>query len=443
MTIVERLGLGRKLIGGIIIAILVIFTPYLACNLFENVQSGHIVVIQSPWSGELTVYNTEGVKWQGFGTVTVYPRAGTFQFEQPVNPYSENSAELARYNKAEDKSFRITFNDSGEAYVSGSIRYEYPTDIEKMKEIHRMFYGHDSVMLGLIEKTMERAIYMSGPLMPSIDSIMSRRSELPTIIEDQARNGLYCVITKDQLVLDEFTGEKKFIKTAEPIKNEQSPNGLMRQDISIVGKYGMSLSNLSIRVNYHPNVQRRADALFASNSDIQIATMNAKKAEQDRRTATEQGQAAATTAEWKAKAISSEKIEQGRRDKEIAVLDAEKLKAVAVLDAQKKFEVAELDKKTAIAYKDAQIQRAEGDSTYKRKLMEADGALGQRLDTYLKSQELWANAFGTYRGNLVPSIIMGNSGTQTSTATDFMNMMMMKSAKDLMGPDGLQIPRNK
>ena len=443
MTLRESLGVGRKLIGLIIIGILVVLTPYLAFNLFENVQSGHIVVIQSPWSGELTVYTTEGVKWQGFGRVTTYPRAGTFEFNQPINPYSENTAEAAKYNKAEDKSFRITFNDSGEAYVSGSIRYEYPTDIEKMKEIHRMFYGHESVMLGLIEKTMERAIYMSGPLMPSIDSIMSRRSELPTIIEDQARNGLYCVVTKDQLILDEFTGEKKFIKTAEPIKNEQSPNGLMRQDASIVSKYGMSLSNLSIRVNYHPNVQRRADALFASNSDIQIATMNAKKAEQDRRTATEQGQAIATAAEWKAKAISSERIEQGRREKEFAVLEAQKAKEVAVLDAQKQAEVAELDKKTATAYKESQIQRAEGDATYKRKLMDADGALGQRLDAYLKSTELWAHAFAAYKGDLVPRIVMGASSGSGGTAGSFMDMMNMKAAKDLLGENGLQIPRNK
>jgi hypothetical protein len=114
-----------------------------------------------------------------------------------------------------------------------------------------------------------------------------------------------------------------------------------------------------------------------------------------------------------------------------------------VLDAQKQAEVAELDKKTATAYKESQIQRAEGDATYKRKLMEADGALGQRLDAYLKSTEMWATAFASYKGDLVPRIVMGTTTGSGGTAGSFMDMMNMKAAKDLLGETGLQIPRNK
>lgn len=434
---------GRKAIGVAAILAMLLVIPYLACNLIEVVEAGNIAVIQSPWDGSLTVHTEPGPKWQGFGTVTLYPRTGLFEFIQPVNPYSEDKAEAARYDKAKDNSHKITFNDGGEAYISGSIRYDYPMDKEKIVMLHRMFYGHDAVIRGLVAKTVERSVYMSGPLMTSIDSFMSRRSDLPILIEDQARNGLYRVVTKEVVLIDEFTKERKQIKQAEPVADPDSPNGLLRQDESIMAKYGLSLANLSITVNYDPKVQGRVNALFAAASDIQIATMNAKKAEQDRKTAAEQGQATATTAEWRAKAIAAEEIARAEKEKRVQILSAEKERESAIIAADQALQVAELDKKTAIAYKDAQLQRAEGDATYKRKIMEADGALGIRAETYLKTQELWATAFGSFRGNLVPQMVMGGSGGQGSSAQDFMNMMMMKTAKDLFGdPNGL-LPRQK
>lgn len=280
---------GRKVIGSVVIVVSLVLGWIMASNLWENIPAGYIAVIQSPFTGELTVHTEPGMKWQGGGSVTLYPRTGLFEFTQPVNPYSENKAEAARYDKANDNSHKITFNDGGEAYISGSIRYDYPMDKEKIELLHRMFYGHDAVIKGLVAKTMERAVYMSGPLMTSIDSFMSRRSDLPILIEDQARNGLYRVITKDVILVDEFTKERKQIKQAEPVKDADSPNGFLRQDESIMTKYGLSLANLSITVNYDPKVQGRVNALFAAASDIQIATMNAKKAEQDRKTAAEQG----------------------------------------------------------------------------------------------------------------------------------------------------------
>jgi len=230
----------KKIVGILLLLIIVVGGGFSSHAMFENVPAGYICVIQSPISGELTVYTEPGLKLQKFGMVTYYPRSGVLDFNQPIE---QNDA--TRYNPADDHALKVTFNDGGEAWISGSIRYDYPLDQEKMKTLHKMFSSHNNVMKGLIEKTVERSIYMSGPLMSSIESFMSRRAELPNLIEDQARNGLYDVLTKDVRVEDEFTKEVKTVKIAEPVKDSNAPGGLKRQEESVLTKFGMSLSNFT------------------------------------------------------------------------------------------------------------------------------------------------------------------------------------------------------
>ncbi|SHN50943.1 SPFH domain-containing protein [Desulfovibrio litoralis] len=400
--------------------------------LFENVAAGNICVIQSPVSGELTVYTEPGIKWQGFGRVTYYPRSGVYEFNQPVDP--NDPSQEKDYVPHLDNSLKITFNDGGEAWVSGSIRYDYPLTTDQIIILHKMFSGHENVLKGLIEKTVERSVYMSGPLMSSIDSFMSRRADVPKVIEDQARYGLYDVVTKDVRIKDEFTGEEKIIKQAEPVRDPKAPNGLARQEDSVLSKYGMVLSNFTTNnISYSPRVQERVNALFAAASDIQLATLNAKKAEQDKRTAEERGKSDAVTAEWKAKTITAEETETARKIALVQKIDAERDKDVANIEANKKREVAEQEKITASLYKDAQLLRAEADATYKRKVMEADGALAQKLDAYKYAVDRFSNAIANYRGAWTPQIVTGNSGAgqNNNAAMNMMEFLSIKAAKDL------------
>ena len=420
----------RKMLGTLILLAIIAGGGVSSYSLFENVPAGYICVIQSPISGELTIHTEPGLKLQLFGKVTLYPRSGIYEFLQPVNP--NDPAQAPYYDPKADKSLGITFNDGGEARVSGSIRYEYPLEAEKIKTLHKMFYGHNNVLKGLIEKTVERSVYMSGPLMSSIDSFMSRRADLPKVIEDQARNGMYDVVTKDLIIEDEFTKEKKSVKQAEPIPMASSPGGLKRQEESVLTKYGLTLSNFTTgHISYSPKVQQRVDALFAAASDIQLATLNAKKAEQERKTAEEAGKANAATAEWRAKTVAAEETENARKVATVQTIEAERDKTVAVIEANKKREVAEQEKITAALYKDAQLLRAEGDATYKERMMKADGALAQKLEAYKYTVDRFAAAMKDYQGAWVPQIVTGGAGAQGNAAMSMMELLTVKAAKDL------------
>lgn len=417
------------LIAGILTLCIIIPCAY---YMFENVPAGYICVIQSPISGKLAIHVNPGVKLQLFGRVTLYPRAGVYEFLQSVAP--GESGTHSRYNAGTDKSLKITFNDGGEAWISGSIRYEYPLEIEKIEILHKMFSHHDAVVDGLIKKTIERSVYMSGPLMSSIDSFMSRRADLPKLIEDQARNGLYEVITRDVVMEDEFTKERKTIKQAEPVKDSSAPGGLKRQEESVLTRYGISFSNFATNnISYSETVQQRVDALFAAQSDIQLATLNAKKAEQDRKTAEEKGKAEATAAEWRAKTIAADEIAAAEKTAQIQNIEAERDKNIAIIAIEKQREVAEKEKVIAELYRDAQILRAEADATYRRETMAADGALELKLNAYKEVNRMYADALMKYTGSWVPQIILGETsgGEGGNTGITLIDLLTTKTARDL------------
>lgn len=62
--------------------------------------------------------------------------------------------------------------------------------------------------------------------------------------------------------------------------------------------------------------------------------------------------------------------------------------------------------------------------------MPADGALEKKLDAYKSVQQMWADAFSKYQGNIVPTTQMGG-GPSMNGATTFMELMTAKAARDL------------
>ena len=83
--------------------------------------------------------------------------------------------------------------------------------------------------------------------------------------------------------------------------------------------------------------------------------------------------------------------------------------------------------------KQAAIKEGEGESTKRRLILQADGALAQKLQTWLEAQQYWADAFSKYQGSIVPQIQSGGAGTGSpgNGATNFMEIMGMKAARDL------------
>jgi regulator of protease activity HflC (stomatin/prohibitin superfamily) len=354
-------------------------------QLWENLDASEIMVVQSPISGELTWHTSPGIKWQGLGRVTKYPRRALYAINQ-----------------------KVRFNDGGHADMSGSIQYDMPLDEKNLTEIHLKFHSAVAVAKQLIETVVNKAVYMTGPLMSSKESYSEKRNSLIHYVEDQVERGVYQTVQREVQIADPITGDKK---TATVVEITMGKDGLpLRQEASVLGSFGIKSFNFSISaIDYEQAVEAQIKQQQQITMDVQTAIAGAKKAEQRAITVAKEGEADAAKAKW----------------------EQEVIKAKAVTEAQQQLEVAQLDTKRAEQEKLAKILRAEGESEYKRKVMVADGALEQKLAAYKEVQGYWADAIAKYQGAWVPTTIMGTPAGGANGATGLMELLTAKTARDL------------
>jgi hypothetical protein len=387
----------------IVVGIVVVVSLLLSREVIENVSAGYICVIQSPVSGTLDVYTTPGLKWQWFGNVTYYKMESQYWFSA-----------LKDQGEATDQSIKVRFNDGGHGMLSGSARWTMPLDVESIRYIHTKFGSQTAIEQQLIRTTIEKAVYMTGPLMSSKESSSTKRNDLISFVTDQTLLGIYKTLSKEVIVKDEFSGKDKQVTVVEPIKDPKNGNYL-RQEKSSLARYKVNIYNLSINsLNYDENVEAQIQAQQKIAMDIQTSIADAKKAEQNAIKAEQEGIAKSATAKW----------------------EQEVIKAKVVTEAQQKKEVAKLNMEAADFYKKEQILRGEGDGAYQKLLMQANGNLDTKIEAYKEVNKIWAEAIGGYKGNWVPTntfVMGGGSGAanNNNAATAFMELMTAKAAKDL------------
>jgi regulator of protease activity HflC (stomatin/prohibitin superfamily) len=385
----------KKITMFVITAILTLTTLIIIPKLWEDVDAGEVVIIQDPFDGDLHVYTEPGFVWQGMGRATHYRKSNQFWFSAPQNEGEPNL------------SIPVKWNDGGHASISGSVRYDLPMEKESLIKLHSIFGTQESIEAQLIKTNIEKAIYMTGPLMTSKESYAEKRNDLIFYIEDQASRGVYKTKQIEVKEVDGLTNEEKMVTKVEIV--EKNPGQPIRQEESPIKSYGVRLYNISINgIEYDKTVERQIQTQQQAIMNVQTAIANAKKAEQDAITIAKQGEAEAAKAKWEQEVI--------------------KAKMVTQAEAQRK--VAEEDVKTAELNKRRDILEGEGIAAKKKLVMQADGALQQKLDTYVTVQKYWADAFSKYGGNVVPQIQSGGGSSQNG-ATQFMEMMGAKAARDL------------
>ncbi len=376
-------------------------------GLVESVGAGEIVVKQSLWSGNLEVWKTPGPKWQGFGTVTHYKLSDAYEFENNV-----------KKDGGVDNSLKMRFNDGGHGNLSGSIRFDLPLDDEHIIAIHRKFGSQSAVVKTLIARDLEKSVYFSGPLMSSTQSYAERRNELIGFIDDQATHGIYKSSSHCEKAPDPVTKQEKTICLVEL---DRDGKGLIqRVEVSPLEEYGIKLSNLSISdLDYDDDIKGQIKAQQQAIANVQTAIAEARKAEQRAITAEKEGQANTAKAKWEQEVVKAQAVTKAEQEKEVARLGAE----------QKK-QVAELDKQAAEFKKAENILLGEGEAARKRAVMNADGALQQKLQAWVEVQKAYAEAMKSQK--LVPDVQFGNtSGPAGNGAQNFMDVMMVKAARDL------------
>jgi len=374
-------------------AVFLLFGLFSIGSLFENLDSSGIMVVQSPVKGNLTVHVEPGLKWQGFGRITKYPRRAEYPF----------------YGDAAKK---VRFNDGGHGQLHGAVSWEMPLAPDDVLRIHRSFGSQEGVERQALSKMIDSAVYLAGPLMSSTESSGERRAELVQYINDQAENGVYVTKAVKTVVTDPLTNAEKETIITEIVRDK---NGMpKRQQSSILADFKIKLLPVAITsLEYDKIVEDQIAQRQKATTQVQIAQAQARRAEQDAITAEKEGEASAMKSKW----------------------DQEIIKAKQVTEAQQKLEVATLAALEAEQFKREQILRGEGEAERKRLVMEADGALDPKLQAYIEVNKNYASAIASYTGAWVPQFVMGGTPGQetepTNGAQTLIDLLSAKTARDL------------
>lgn len=390
-------GIGLLILGIVVIA-----------NMVTTVGADEIVIKQDLIGGQLHVWDTSGVHWQNFGTVTRYKRSAQLWFSSKEEE-----------GKKTDESIKVRFNDGGHGNISGSLRYTLPSDPDKMIFLHQTYHSMDAIDRELVRQVVNKGVYMSGPLMSSRESYAEKRADLINYITDQITYGVYRTEHEQVKTLDPLTGQEKTIDVVKPKVNNAAPNGIEREEDSPIQRFGMNASNITINsIDYDPAVEAQIKQQQEAIMAVQQAIVNAKKAEQDAITTEQQGKAAAAKAKWDQEVKKATAVTEAEQDKAVAVTQAEKGKAVA-----------ELNLETAKLSAQKTITDAKADADAKRLAMQANNYTLEKLDAYRAITIEQAKALGAQRQT--PDIQLGGGSSGANSTQTLMDILALKTARDL------------
>lgn len=390
---------GTKLIGAL--AALVVGAVVLL-NSVTWLDARHVMVVQYP-NGSLATFTEPGPQFAWMGSVTKYERRSQFAFD--------NGAVCKNPDKRGDAGPQtIRFSEGGHAQLCGALSWEMPLKPELLLKIQKDFGSQEAVEQQLVAKALTNSIYFSGQMMTSTESSAEKRGELLSLIEDQMKNGVYQTTTRQERGIDPITKAERTVSVVEVVKDKGGKP--QRSASSAIDDYGIQLVQTTIsEIKYEKAVEDQIQEQQRSKTQVQIAMANARRAEQEKLTTESQGAANAARAKWEQEVIAAKEVTA----------------------AKQRLDVATFDKLAAEQTKQREILLGQGESERRKLVMQADGALTQKLDAYKAVNQMYANAIKDYKGAWVPQIQMGQTGgpNGTNMGMALVEMLGVKTAKDL------------
>ena len=386
---------------GAILAVAVIFGK----GLVETVANGTYQVRQMVVTGTMEAKMEPGMWMKLFSDIKTWPKAQTFFFTK-----DDEGGEIA------DNSIEVRFNDGSLCDVSGTMRIILPSSEQQAIDLVRTYGYMDYIDLQqkLVLPVVRNALRLTANLMSARESYSEKRADFVFWAWDQVQNGLYETEEETRKVADPVSGQE-VTKTFKIIKT-RAGGGPVYQHNPLQG-LGITLANFEVKLfDYTEKVRAQIGTQQTALMAVATARAKAQQAEQEALMAEAEGKANVARAKY-------EEEEKKVRD---------------VVGARQRLEVAELDRQASAEKKQEQILLGQGEAERKKLVLQADGALQQKLDAYVQAQRLWAGAFAQRQ---VPSLVMGGGGagdTDKST-TDFAQMMQLMVANQ-MGLD-LSVPK--
>ena len=382
-------------IFAIIIAAVAVFGLASLGKIGEDVKNETIVVNQFPFTGNMEYWTTPGYHWQWFGKTTTYYKTSQLWFG------SDNED-----GKQMGNPIPVIFNDASDGMIYGSLRVKLPTETKYLERIQTDYNGMDRLMQDLVRPTVTKVIYASGPLMSAFESYAEKKNDLIEYVTDQLNNGVYKTTVKQVEVIDQFSGEKKSVKVASLIIDEDAPGGYARSESSPFAYYGLEIGQVAVsKIGYSQKVMQQIAQQQEANMLVATSKSKSLAAQQETIRIAEEGKAAAEKAKW----------------------EQEKIKVVAVTKANQEYEVSRLEalKANEIAKK----VKAEGEAQAAAARAKVSAGLEPEVKARIEKETKIGVAEALSKIQL-PKVVMTGGTNTGNSAMDAMGLKMMSDLVD-------------
>ena len=395
----------RTIILGVLSIIALIL--FLIVNPFSWNDAGNRTVVERT-NGQQIVQFAPGIFYAGF-----FAKEKEWPNQISVT-YQEAKAKLdIEDNGIEVGQIMIRFSDATTADVRGITQFILPSDEKEMILIHNTHRTPQSLVVKRLAPYTKECLQSSAQLMSSEKHYGGGRAQMAQDFLDQLKEGVYLLVTEENLVFDSLEMEKKRVYQTE-IQFDKKTN-LPKRKLSSIKEYGITVADAAITdVDYENKVDEKLVKIIDAVTKSSISKQELMTAQQQTLTAKAKGEQALVEIEYQ------QKQEQTRQ----------------VVEAQTKVKVAEQDKlQQKIAYEGSILEAkkikelADANAYARQRIMQADGALEMKLKAQVEVQKVWADAFSKYTGAVVPQIQTGG-GPTTNGALNFMDIMTAKTAKD-------------
>lgn len=387
------------------------FILLLIVNPFSVNDAGNRTVVERT-SGELKVQFTPGVFYAGFfSKETEWPNQISVLYNDSISNYEMQD------NGIEIGTIGIMFSDATTATVKGITQYILPSDEKEMLLIHSTHRTPQSLVSKRLAPYTKECLQSSAQLMTSEKHYGGGRAQMAQDFLSQLKEGVYLLSVEEKIVYDSLEKDKKRIyETAMQLDpNTKFP----KRKVSSVKEYGISVADAAITdVTYQSKVREKLNKIIDATTKLAISKQNLMTAQQEMLTSKALGEKELVDIEYQQKQEQTKKV----------------------VEAQTKVLVAEQDKQQQrIAYEGSILEAkkikelANAEAYAKKAVMIADGALEKKIAAYIQIQGFWAEAFGKYSGDIVPTYMVGSSYAPGSYngAQNFMDLMTAKTARDL------------
>jgi regulator of protease activity HflC (stomatin/prohibitin superfamily) len=404
-------------------------------------DAGFCQHIRTIFGNETSTCET-GWYFAGWGTSTAWPHYITVA--HTLDATGENAGTVFQGSIAEPYRVRLADNWTGD--VTQTTRFGIPQDPAQFLEMARTFRTPER----LINTTLKPAVtasldsvsnmftmeeYYSGGKRDQFksefkDAIEKGRAQVKQISLNQAGGVIQSRVSPSDSDVAQDTSEVGDTEVRrivmEKVTDESGNDVRIAHDFNEIGITVASaiLENLDPDNKYEEQINDRK----AAASRRVVAREQRLEQEEQRLLAIQQGETDIAKRQAAAKVEQIEKTTNAETTKKLALIEAERVREEAEIAKQ----TAAINLDRARIDAEAVTVAADAEAYAKEAILAADGALAQKLAAWTEAQKVWADAAA--RINVPATVIGGEGGTAGNalgTVDTFMQMLMIKTAKDL------------